>query len=68
MGRDLLCKLGINITYGQTGLTVIHEEEEEGAEQLMLMSEFCDWYYAWYVDDEVSFMSEAGLHCTSHWS
>ncbi|CDQ95952.1 unnamed protein product, partial [Oncorhynchus mykiss] len=29
MGRDLLCKLGINITCGRTGLTVIHEEEEE---------------------------------------
>ena len=52
----------------------------------MLMSECCDWYYAWDVDDEVpniarvfsiakthwshegSFMSEAGLHCTSHFS
>uniref|UniRef100_A0AAZ3S090 ribonuclease H n=1 Tax=Oncorhynchus tshawytscha TaxID=74940 RepID=A0AAZ3S090_ONCTS len=86
MGRDLLCKLGINITCGRTGLTVIHEEEEEEGEQLMLMSEGCDSYYAWDVDDEVpniarvfsmakthwghegSFMSEAGLHCTSHFS
>ena len=52
MGRDLLCKLGINITYGQTSLTVIHEEEEE-REQLMLVSEFCDWYYAWNINNEV---------------
>lgn len=52
----------------------------------MLMSEFCDWYYAWDVDNEVpdiacvfsitkthwghegSFISEAGLHCISHFS
>ena len=39
-GRDLLCKLGINITRGPTGLTVIHE-----GEQLMLMEELCDWCY-----------------------
>lgn len=82
-GRDHLCKLGFNVMCVPSRLTVIHEEERE---QLMLMSEFCDWYYSWDVDNEVpsiarvflmakthwghegSFMSEADLHCTYHFS